>query len=194
MRNLIFILFVTSQFISIETWAKTQPLADAPAPAPVEEHHHLNPPEAWISLTCRGAVTPPQNHPVVYQDVVTFFVQVDPDKPRPSLKSMAADEKYRLQFDHMTQYCTDKREEIEKNYVLPGNTFLSWYDDYGYSRLIEGEVFIPATNACRNVGQPCVQSSQCCPISSNGPRMRAANVCDLNTNTCTKISTAPQIQ
>lgn len=170
MKTMMSLLF--SLFLVQSTMAASLPVAPKPLPS-----------EAWLSLLCRGVVTPVQYDPVIFQDVIRFFVQVDPSKPRPSMKEMSRDPKYRDQFDKMARVCTDKRVQTSKQYVDPGYTWLGWGTEYGYSRLVLGEVLIPTSQSCRSVGQPCARISQCCgyanPITSR-------NTCDLVTNSCVK--------
>lgn len=143
-----------------------------------------NPPEAWLALTCRGVVTPLYNYPIQFKDVVKFYIQVDPSKPRPSLKQMSTQSQYMPKFEQMAKYCTDQRLKIVQTNVEPGQTFLDWGTESGYSRFVQGEVFIPAGTACRAVGQPCGRVSQCCGYANP---IATRTTCDLNTNSCVKM-------
>lgn len=155
----------------------------APSTIPLEPKQ---PGEAWLALTCRGAVTPSSVWPTEFADVVKFHIQVDPAKPRPSLKEMSTQAQYMPKFEQMTKYCTDQRLKMVQKNVPAGETFLDWGTETGYSRFVQGEVFIPSGTGCRAVGQPCARNSQCCGFSN--PIMSRTS-CNLNTNTCVKLVT-----
>lgn len=139
------------------------------------------PSEAWLELTCRGVVTPTPNWPIEHRDITKFYLMVNPNVPMPSLRELSTQDAFMPQFEKMTRYCTDQRLKIVKTKVLPGDVYLDWGSDYGFTRFVVGDLIVPAPGPCRTIAQPCARTSQCCgysnPISSR-------TTCDTNTNSC----------
>jgi hypothetical protein len=183
MKSIIFILF--SLIVIEQNQSMAQPMPAIPPKArPNSWTQPKYPPEAWLALTCRGVITPMSVWPPQFQDVVKFYIQVAPNKPRPSLKELSTQAAFMPKFEQMTKYCTDQRLKLVKPNVEPGYTFLDWGSEYGYSRFVEGEVFFPESNACRLVGQPCAKVTQCC---GHANPIRTRTTCDTNTNSCIKL-------
>ena len=154
----------------------------AQAQFPVDPIHIHPALEAWLQLKCNGVVTPVNAYPVVYQDIATFYLKVNASSVRPTIRELTYDPQCRAEFNKIAQYCNDVRIGIASNFVPAGQIFLDWGSDYGYTRIIPGEVFVPILNVCRSVGQPCAQSTQCCGYSA---QLSSPNYCNSNTNACT---------
>jgi len=137
--------------------------------------------EAWLQLKCNGAVTPADVYPPIYQDIATLYLKVNASAVRPTMKQLTCDPQYQAEMSKITQYCTNLRWSVQRNHIPNGEVFLDWGTDLGYNRIIPGEVFVPMITACRAVGQPCGQNTQCCGYN---PHLSMPNYCNSDTNAC----------
>lgn len=142
--------------------------------------------KSWVKLTCFGPLTPIGVTPFVEGEVTSFHYPVPDNKPIYSLKEIQAQDRTRM--DKFSRTCTMRRFAQTDLSNFNGD-WLGWGSAYFDSKLLKKAVVI-TNDLCREVGSPCMRTSQCCTRASRSVSNTKSKTslekiaCNHVTNTC----------
>jgi hypothetical protein len=135
--------------------------------------------EGWIRLTCHGVITPLGVVPYIEKQIMIGHIKINSNQPYPSLEKLANENPQF--FKDLTEQCTNRRRAMVDLTDYNPADWLDWDSEFAYTRLEVGEEFISKSMAgqCRQQGQPCESTAQCCHSGKPSPVY-----CNLKIKTC----------